>query len=720
MRQIIQGLKTGRTILEEVPTPQVQEGCVLIQTTRSLVSLGTERTLVEFGKANLIDKARQQPDRVKQALDKIRSDGLLPTLEAVFAKLGQPLPLGYCNAGKVCAVGKNAADFAVGDRVASNGNHAEIVCVPKNLVAKIPDNVSDEEAAFTVIGSIGLQGIRLLRPDLGETIVVIGLGLVGLVTVALLKTNGCRVIGVDVDRQKLNIAAEKGIISFNPVEDGDVIQFVQEQTRGIGCDGVIITASASGDTIIHEAACMSRKRGRVILVGVIGLNIRRDDFYKKEISFQVSCSYGPGRYDEDYENKGHDYPIGFVRWTEKRNFEAVLYALSAGSLDVKPLISEVLPLEDYGQIYGDMQKKGIIASILKYPENAALRTTVSIESTHSTASKGKMGIIGAGNFTNATMIPALLKAKASIKYIASAQGLSAKIAAKKSIAEYATSDYTELLQDPEVNAVLISTRHNTHAKMILDCLNANKNVFVEKPLCLNERELNDIISVYQQKKYLTLTVGYNRRFSPFAIKMKQLLGTSPMNIIATMNAGFISPEMWVHDLVVGGGRIIGEACHFIDLCSFLSGSSVDAVCMNALGINPAENTDNACILLKYKNGTNAAIHYFSNGSRAYSKERIEVYSQERTLVLDNWKNLKAYGFKGFSGMKGRQDKGHRMQFSLFNERITRGGEALIPFDSIVNTAKASFACIESMKNKTWITVTGQLCLPGFDTPCYSV
>jgi predicted dehydrogenase/threonine dehydrogenase-like Zn-dependent dehydrogenase len=707
MRQIIQDLKTGQTILEEVPAPQVREGCVLIQTTRSLVSLGTERTLVEFGKANLIDKARQQPDRVKQALDKIHTDGLFPTLEAVFTKLGQPLPLGYCNVGNVCAVGKKVTEFAVGDRVASNGNHAEIVCVPQNLAVKIPDNVSDEEAAFTVIGSIGLQGIRLLRPDLGETVVVTGLGLVGLVTAELLKANGCRVIGVDVDPQKLAIAAQKGIVPFNPAEDGEVIQFVQDQTRGIGCDGVVITASSQEDAIIHEAAQMSRKRGRIILVGVVGLNIRRDDFYRKELSFQVSCSYGPGRYDEEYENKGHDYPLGFVRWTEKRNFEAVLYALSNGTLNVKPLISEVIPIEEYDQIYGNMRKRGVIASILKYPEKAEANATVPIEfsrSVRGVASQGKMGIIGAGNFANATMIPALLRTKAPIKYIASAQGLSAKIAAKKANAEYATSDYRELLQDPEVKAVLISTRHNTHAKMILDCLEAGKNVFVEKPLCLNGQELDKIVNVYQQKKNLTLTVGYNRRFSPFAVKMRQLLGTSPMNIIATMNAGFIPADSWVHDLSVGGGRIIGEACHFIDLCSFLSGSRVVAVCMNALGDNPAENTDNVSILLKYGNGTNAAIHYFSNGNKAYSKERIEVYSQERTLILDNWKNLKAYGFKGFSGMKGRQDKGHKAQFSLFTESLSRGGEALVPFDSIVNTTKTSFACISSMKHRAWITI----------------
>lgn len=704
MKQIIQDLKSGQTILEEVPAPQVREGCVLIQTTRTLVSLGTERMLVEFGKANLISKARQQPDKVKQVLDKIKTDGLMPTLETVFNKLGLPLPLGYCNVGKVIAVGRGVTTFQVGDRVASNGGHAEVVCIPQNLVAKIPDNVSDDEAAFTVIGSIGLQGIRLLQPTLGETVVVIGLGLIGLVAAELLKANGCRVIGVDFDQQKVDLAKSKGILGFNPAKDGDVVKYVLDQTGDVGCDGVIITASAKGSEIIHQAAEMSRKRGRVVLVGVVGLDIRRDDFYKKELSFQVSCSYGPGRYDENYENKGQDYPLAFVRWTEKRNFESVLYAISSGGLDVKPLISEVVPLADYTQIYGDMKKQGVIASILQYPEDANIGSIIKIDSASHVASKGKMGIIGAGNFTSATMLPALQKANASIKYIASAQGLSAKVLAKKVNAENATSDYKEILNDSEVDMVLITTRHNSHAKMVKDCLEAGKSVFVEKPLCLNSEELVEITDLYKAKSNLTLTVGFNRRFSPFAVKMKQLLGTSPMNIIATMNAGAIPPEVWVHDMQVGGGRIIGEACHFIDLCSYFAGSKVVSVCVNAMGVHPEENTDNMTILLKYENGTNASINYFANGSKAYSKERIEVFSQERTLILDNWIELKGYGFKGFSKMKTRQDKGHASQFSLLNEKVKNGGEALISFESIVNTTQSSFACIESLKTKSWVDV----------------
>ena len=623
MKQIIQDLKSGATILEEVPVPQVKAGYVLIQTTRTLVSLGTERMLVEFGKANLIDKARQQPDKVKQVLDKIKTDGLQPTLEAVFNKLGQPLPLGYCNVGKVMAVGRGVTEFVVGDRVASNGNHAEYVCIPKNLVAKIPENVTDEEATFTVIGSIGLQGIRLLNPQLGECVVVVGLGLIGLVAAELLKANGCKVIGVDFDQQKVDIAKNKGIYAINPKNGIDPVKYVEEVTGGVGADGVLITASAKGDEVIHQACLMSRKRGRVVLVGVIGLNMRRDDFYKKELSFQVSCSYGAGRYDEEYENKGHDYPLAYVRWTEKRNFETILSAISSKMLDVQPLITEEVELVNYAEIYGDMRKHGSIASILKFPVDSTIERVVPVGENRTMVGSGKLGIIGAGNFASATIIPALKKVNAPIKYIASAQGLTAKVLAKKAQAENATSDYRVMLDDPEINMVIITTRHNLHASMVMEALEAGKSVFVEKPLCLNEEELQNIENAYMKvSDKITLTVGFNRRFSPFAVKMKALVGGGPKNIVATMNAGYIPPEAWVQDMEVGGGRVIGEACHFIDLCSFLADSKVVAVCMNALGENPQENTDNVSILLKYENGTNAVINYFANGSKSYVKERV--------------------------------------------------------------------------------------------------
>ena len=699
MKQIIQSFKTGETILEEVPAPQVSRGKVLIQTTKSLVSLGTERMLVEFGKSNLISKARQQPDKVKQVLDKIKTEGLMPTMEAVFNKLGEPLPLGYCNVGKVIAVGDGVSEFKIGDRVASNGGHAEFVNVPKNLVAAIPENVSDEEAAFTVIGSIGLQGIRLCNPTLGETIVVVGLGLIGLITAELLVANGCKVIGVDLDQKKVAIANSKGIIGINPLKGDDVVKSVIGLTDGIGADGVIITASAKSNDIISQAAQMSRKRGRIILVGVIGLDISRAEFYEKELTFQVSCSYGPGRYDDDYEQKGIDYPLPFVRWTEKRNFEAILQAISSGKLEVKSLITETIALNKFQKIYDNISGQQSIASILEYPSDSKANRTITLNSNTVKPGKGGIGIVGAGNFTKMTMLPAFKSTGAELVTIASAGGLSGTTLAKKYGIAKSTTDYKEILNDPSVDLVVITTKHNQHAAMVLEGLKAGKHVFVEKPLALNHSELEEIIQAHKGAK--TLTVGFNRRFSPHVQKIKELVGNAPTNVITTMNAGHIPANVWVHDMAVGGGRIIGEACHFIDLITYLTGSKVVSVCMNAMGPNPQENTDNASILLRYENGSTGVINYFSNGSKAYSKERVEVYSQERTAIMDNFRLTKGYGFKGFTKLKTGLDKGHKAQFGLLVERMQKGGDALIPFDEIVNTTKASFAAIESLKSRSW-------------------
>lgn len=705
MKQIIQSFKTGETILEEVPAPKVKRGHVLIRTSKSLVSLGTERMLVEFGKSNLIAKARQQPDKVKQVLAKMKTEGLMPTLEAVFNKLGEPLPLGYCNVGEVIGLGEGVSDFQIGDRVASNGNHAEFVNVPKNLVAKIPDNVTDEEASFTVIGSIGLQGIRLCDPTIGETIVVTGLGLIGLVTAQLLKANGCKVIGIDFDQSKLDMAKKWGIETVNPAKGDDPVKTVLDLTDNVGADGVIITASTKTNDVIAQAAQMSRKRGRIILVGVIGLNISRADFYEKELTFKVSCSYGPGRYDDNYEAKGQDYPLPFVRWTQQRNFGTVLSAISAGNIDVKSLITEVIPLEDYGKIYDEIGSSKSIASILSY-KDAVYSNIVNYDtdtSRKNTLKNDGIAVVGSGNFSKMTVMPAFKKIDANINYIISSGGVTGTSLAKKFNIANSSTDYEAVLEKDDVNTVLITTRHNLHAPMVIKALEKNKNVFVEKPLALNQEELDDICSAFA-KANNTLTVGFNRRFSPFAVKMKNLVGSSPMQVIATMNAGDIPADVWVHDLKIGGGRIIGEACHFIDLITYLVGSKVTSVCMNAMGVDPKETTDNATILLKYENGSSGVINYFSNGSKTYSKERVEVYSQERTLVLDNWRNLKGYGFKGFSKMKSKMDKGHKSQFKLLAAQVKGEGEALIPFDEIVNTTKASFAAIESLKTGSWILV----------------
>jgi len=703
MKQILQSFKTGNTELVDVPAPKVKRGQVLIQTTRSLVSLGTERMLVEFGKASLIQKARQQPDKVKMVLDKIKAEGLMPTLETVFNKLEQPLPLGYCNVGKVIAVGEGVSSFKIGDRVASNGQHGEFVCIPQNLVAHIPDNITDEEAAFTVIGAIGLQGIRLIKPTMGETIVVVGLGLIGLLTAEMLIANGCKVIGYDLDDAKVEIAKSKGVNAFNPLKGNDPVKFVIENTNNVGADGVIITASAKTNDIISQAANMSRQRGRIILVGVIGLNISRADFYEKELSFQVSCSYGPGRYDDDYEQKGIDYPLPFVRWTEKRNFETVLQLIETGKLKVKELVSDITPLEEYDKIYGNIGQSKSIASIIKYNENNVPEHSIVVNKKELQPNNGVIGLIGAGNFTKMTLLPALKGTDAQIKHIVSSGGVNGTALAQKHNIAQSTTDYDLVLDDNDVNLIMITTRHNLHADMVIKALNKDKHVFVEKPLALNIEELESIEAAYKDSKG-SLMIGFNRRFSPHTQKMKSIIGDAPMNVIATMNAGAIPPNIWVHDMAVGGGRIIGEACHYLDLIVYLTGSKIKAVCMNALGENPEENTDNASILVKLENGSTGVINYFANGAKSYSKERLEVYSQEKTLTMDNFIKTTGYGTKGFSKLKTKLDKGHKNQFATILSELKKGSVELIPYDELINVTKASFAAIESLKEGQWVTI----------------
>lgn len=703
MKQILQSFKTGKTELIDVPSPNVKDGQLLIQTSRSLVSLGTERMLVEFGKASLIQKARQQPEKVKMVVDKIKTDGLVPTLEAVFNKLEQPLPLGYCNVGKVIAIGEGVTGFKIGDRVASNGQHAEFVSIPQNLVAHIPDNITDDEACFTVVGSIGLQGIRLINPTMGETIAVIGLGLIGLLTAEMLVANGCSVIGYDIDDNKVNIARDKGVVAFNPLYGNDPVKFVLNRTNGIGADGVVITASAKTNDIISQAAQMSRKRGRIVLVGVVGLEISRSEFYEKELSFQVSCSYGPGRYDDNYEFKGIDYPLPFVRWTEKRNFETVLELISAGKVKVNNLISEIVPLGDFNKIYGNIGDSKSIASIIKFNENSKPISTVEINKRNFEPNKGVVAIIGAGNFTKMTLLPALKGTGEQIKHIVSSGGVNGTALAKKYNIAQSTTDYDLVLEDKDVDLIMITTRHNLHANMVVKALDKGKHVFVEKPLALDKDELKAIESSYE-KSDGTLMIGFNRRFSPHIQKIKSLVGDAPMNVIATMNAGAIPSTVWVHDMKIGGGRIIGEACHYLDLIVFLTGSKIKSVCMNALGNNPSENTDNASILVKMENGSTGVLNYFANGSKSYSKERIEVFSQEKCLITDNFIKTMGYGIKGFSGLKTKLDKGHKAQFDLILKKLKKGDISLIPYEELINVTKASFAAIQSLKEGTWIEI----------------
>jgi len=701
MKQIIQDMNSGQTILEEIPAPLVRYGHVLIKTTRSLVSVGTERMLVDFAKASLVEKARQQPDRVKEVLRKVKTDGLVRTAQAVLNKLDTPLPLGYCNVGRVIEVGGGVSEFHIGDRVVSNGAHAEIVCVPRNLVSKIPDNVSDDEASFAVIGSVALQGVRLIKPEFGETVVVIGLGLVGLLACQILRASGCRVIGIDVVQARAEMARTWGVTTLDTLSGQELSKAVIGATSGVGADAVLITASTKSNDVIRQSAEMSRKRGRIVLVGVVGLELERSEFYKKELTFQVSCSYGPGRYDPTYEQKGQDYPLPFVRWTENRNFGAILEAISKAALDVKPMISERIPLEGYKQVYENLDRPGIIGSILCFSENVEVTRTIGM-GTPSSAGGSATWVVGAGNFTRMTLLPILKKLKVLPRGIASLDGLSSSALARKYGIGSSSTDYEQILKDESVGNLIITTRHATHAKMVVQGLKAGKNVFVEKPLCIHEEELEEIIAAYKESGR-PLNVGYNRRFSPFAQRAKDLLrSANAINVIATINAGEVPRESWLHDPETGGGRIIGEACHFVDLITYLSGSLVTEVYMSANGTNPKETTDEAVLVLKYENGSQGVINYFANGHKSYPKERIEVYSNSRTLVIDDWHRMTGFGFRGFGKLSARSDKGHFSQFKALTDRSIDG--QLIPFAELVNTSRAIFACLSSLRSGTKVQV----------------
>jgi predicted dehydrogenase/threonine dehydrogenase-like Zn-dependent dehydrogenase len=712
MKQLIQDLRTGETRLEDVPVPTCGRGQVLIQTRRSLVSMGTERMLVEFGRGSMLAKAWQQPDRVRDVLNKVRTDGLLPTLTAVRRKLDQPILLGYCNVGTILAVGEDSLDLRVGDRVVSNGPHAEVVCVPRNLVAPVPDEVSDEDATFAVIGSVGLHAVHLLEPTLGETIVVIGLGLVGLLTADLLRINGCRVIGIEPDVIKRQLAERRGIKTIDPYAI-DPARAVLALTNGVGTDGVIVATSTQSDQVLSQAAQMSRQRGRIVLVGTAGLTLNRTDFYHKELSFQVSCSYGPGRYDEAYEQQGVDYPLPYVRWTANRNFQAVLGFIQTRQLDVASLISAVVPLENYRDIYERIgqrkqPKETVIAMLLTYPESVDRATVLSVREGRPSAGAGVVGVIGAGNFSAAVLVPALKKAGADLRMIASQSGLSATLLARKFDIPYSTSDHEQILNDPAIDLCVIATRHNSHARLVIGAMQAGKHVFVEKPLAITDAELAAVITTQQATGRLVM-VGFNRRFAPLVEKMKALLGGPqsreiPMNIVATMNAGSVPDTSWVHDRFVGGGRILGEACHYVDLITFLTGSRVHSVCLNAMGKKPTETTDSGSLLLRYENGSTGVVNYFANGNKAYAKERVEVYSLERTLVLDNFRTLTGYGFSRFTKQSGRQDKGHRAQMQRLLTQLKAGGEPLIPFAELVNSTQTMLAALQSLRERRWVDV----------------
>lgn len=711
MKQVLQHLRSGQLEVAEVPCPVVRSGHLLIQTTRTLISAGTERMLVEFGKASLIAKARSQPDKVKQVLDKIKTDGLMPTLEAVFNRLDEPLPLGYCNAGVVLAAGPGVQGFVPGDHVVSNGSHAEVVSVPQNLCAKVPAGVSDDHAAFTVLASIGLQGIRLLQPTLGERFIVYGMGLIGLLSVQLLRAHGCEVLGVDISADRLALAERYGAKTVNTAAGGDVIAAAGAWTDGRGVDGVLITASAPTDEIMHQSAQACRKRGRLVLVGVVGLNLKRADFYDKELTFQVSCSYGPGRYDDLYEQRGQDYPYGFVRWTEQRNFEAVLDCMRAGRVQVDELITNRFPIVEapaaYEVISNDKQALGVL---LEYPQEIRRETKVAVTQQPAAAvGTPTFGVIGAGNFSKMTLMPALKAAGTRVGVIADLNSAAAFHVARKFGVASAVTEYRAILDDLAVNGVFIVVGHNLHAKFVCECLAAGKHTFVEKPLAMSQEEMDQVREAVRNAPNLHLMVGFNRRFSPHIVRARQLLAgrSEPLAMNMTVNAGCIPPNVWVHDPVLGGGRIIGEGCHFLDLLSFMADSPITTVAAVQMGPGVPVRQDKMSITLGFADGSVGTVNYYANGAKNYPKERLEVFSDNRVLVVDNFRRTYGYGFKGFTSFKtSRQDKGHHAQFAEFTRRVAAGGEPLIPFDQLERVTLASMAAVESANTGRMISFSG--------------
>ncbi|MDO4767990.1 MAG: bi-domain-containing oxidoreductase [Pseudomonadota bacterium] len=696
MKQILQNLKNGATELIDKPCPQTGRHQLFIKTSASLVSAGTERMLIDFGKGNYLQKARQQPDKVRMVIDKIKTDGLMPTVDSVFAKLDTPLPLGYCNVGRVAEIGSAlTTDFQVGDRVVSNGHHAEAVFISPNLCARIPETVTDEAATFTVVGAIALQGIRLAQPTLGEYFVVTGLGLIGLLAVQILVANGCQVLGIDFDSSKCALARTFGAQTVDLSKGEDPVASSVRFSHGRGVDGVLITASTKSSEPVLQAADMCRKRGRIVLVGVTGLELSRTIFYEKELSFQVSCSYGPGRYDPVYEDKAQDYPFAYVRWTEQRNFEAILDLMAAGKIDVTPLITHRFPLSEaekaYQMISGNTEP--YIGIVLTYePDQVDLSKTVTLGSEEPVAAGSPViGMIGAGGYAGGVLLPAMKKAGGvRFRSIASSSGVSGTHLGRKFGFASSTTDMETIFADPDINTVVITTRHNSHAVLVGKGLQAGKHVFVEKPLCLTLEELTQIEALAAEHPRQLLMVGFNRRFSPLVMALREALAVlpEPKAMVMTVNAGAIPMDHWTQDLKIGGGRMIGEACHFIDLLRHVAGRPI--VSYDVMGMtSPAK--DSFSVNLSFGDGSIGTVHYLANGTKSFPKERLEVFCGGRILHLDNFRSLRGHGFgKGFKNIRlWRQDKGQMEQMKAFFRAISQGGMTPISREEIFEVSRVT-------------------------------
>ena len=711
MKQLIQSFKTGELGLFDVPAPVCQENGVLVQTTVSLVSAGTEKMLVDFAKKSMLAKAKDRPDLVKQVVGKMKKEGVKNTLEKVFTKLDTPIPLGYSLAGRVLEVGTNMSGISIGDRVACGGagyaNHSEINYVPKNLMVKIPDGVDDVDASFVTVGAIALQGVRQTEPKLGERVAVIGLGLLGQLAVQLLKANGCKVIGSDVDPDKIELAKKMG--ADVACHAGDLIKMADEFTNGYGVDAVIIAASTASNQPVIDAAEISRMRGRVVFLGMVGMDIPRNDYYKKELDLRLSMAYGPGRYDPDYEEKGIDYPYDLVRWTEQRNFEAFLGLIEEGKISPKALLTHHYDFNDamtaYDLLEGKIQEK-YLGIVLEYNNEINLDEHKIVKRTDKAVSSEtvNLGLIGAGNFTKSVILPNIQKVgDYELVAVCTATGVSAEGTGKKYDFKYITTDSNEIFTNSEINSVAITTQHNSHASLVEKAIEHKKHCFVEKPLCIYEEELESIAKAYTGESLVQ--VGFNRRFSPMVQSMKKHLN-GQVSVNYRVNAGVIPKDVWIQDRELGGGRIIGEVCHFIDTCSYLIGSNIVSVYASTVQ-KPNQSIpdeDNVNIVLNYENGSTATIAYYAYGDEGMSKEYIEVFGLGVSMEMHDFRELVIYeNGKKIKEKSSNQDKGFVNEFKAFKEAVKTGTPA-ISFDSIYNTTKTTFKILESINKGILIDI----------------
>jgi predicted dehydrogenase/threonine dehydrogenase-like Zn-dependent dehydrogenase len=712
MKQVLQDARTGEVAVVSVPAPKLLAGCVLVRVASSLVSAGTERASSDFARKNLFQKAKARPDLVRQVLSKVRRDGLMSTVAAVRSRLDQPTALGYSSAGAVVAVGEGVTDITVGDRVACAGAgyaiHGEFACVPRLLVARIPDpHIGIEEAAFSTMGAIALHGIRTADVKLGDVVAVIGLGLLGQLTVQILKAAGCRVIGTDIVAERVELARECGADAASS-SSSEFHEMCMRHSVGRGVDAVLITAQTPSSDLVNFAAEIARDRGVIVAVGAVGMDIKRKLFYEKELDLRVSRSYGPGRYDSAYEQKGIDYPIGYVRWTETRNMEAFLQLLAERKVRTEPLVTHRFSIEEadraYEVITGRTQQPSL-GVMITYPADAeqnAVEVLSGLPTTPLPAAQVSVGLLGAGDFAMSTLLPAMRQVEGlELIGVCAANGAHSRHAAAKFGFRYCATDQDRILSDPAINAVVIATRHHLHATQVLAALQAGKHVFCEKPLCLTEEELFAIVRAYQGLSPIRplLMVGFNRRCAPLALRMKAFLQQiqEPLALHYRVNAGFIPADHWVNDPAQGGGRILGEVCHFVDFLAWLVGASPATVKTRSLP-NPGKYADdNVIVSLQFPNGSQGTITYVANGDKSYSKERVEVFGGGAVAVLEDFRRLELvrHGRKQVVRSLWRQDKGHAGEWRLFAKAIRAGEEAPVPFDEVVATTLATLRIAES-------------------------